>query len=180
MIPARRKSKLRIFLLLFAAVCFLGLGRDRIWEIFGPADLGPVDFATLIRRATPNDALVCTASLCQARSDVEAPIFAEPVMVLRSAFDEVITSEPRITRVATDDAALSTRYVQRSAVMHFPDTIDVRLAALPGGRSTILLYSRSKIGTSDVGVNRARLLRWLGKLGITAAVPMPSSPASPP
>ena len=177
---ASRTSKLRALVLLLTAAFFLILGRDSIWEIIGPADLGPADFETLIRRVTPNDALVCTPSLCQAVSDVEAPIFAVPVTALRSAFDKVIASETRVTRVAGDDAGLSSRYVQRSAVMHFPDTIDVRLAALPGGRSTILLYSRSKIGTSDVGVNRARLLRWLGKLGITAAVPMPSSPASPP
>ena len=180
MIPANRKPKLRIFVLLLAAACFLFLVRDHIWEMFGTADLGPVDFATLIRRATPNDALVCTASLCQARSDLESPIFAKPVSALRTALNKALASEPRITRVAANDAKMTSHYIQRSAVMHFPDTIDARLVGLPDGRSTILLYSRSKIGTSDVGVNRARLRRWLGKLCITAAAPEPSSPVSPP
>ena len=41
----------------------------------------------------------------------------------------------------------------------------------PGqGRSTIALYSRSQLGKSDLGVNRARIERWLEQLGAYAPV----------
>jgi uncharacterized protein (DUF1499 family) len=46
----------------------------------------------------------------------------------------------------------------------FPDTIVVRFLDLPDGRSTLAIYSRSRFGESDFGVNHARLERWLGKL----------------
>ena len=35
------------------------VGIDRLWDRFGPADQGPVDFTRLVRRSTPNDALAC-------------------------------------------------------------------------------------------------------------------------
>ncbi|MDF2974968.1 MAG: hypothetical protein K0R61_5418, partial [Microvirga sp.] len=35
-------------------------GLERTWQgLFGSPDLGPVEFATLRRRTTPNDALIC-------------------------------------------------------------------------------------------------------------------------
>ena len=46
--------------------------------------------------------------------------------------------------------------------MGFPDTINVKVMPVPDGGSTVLLYSRSKLGHSDMGVNRARLERWIG------------------
>src|SRR4028118_988701 len=44
--------------------------------VFGPPDLGPVDFATLTRRRTPNDALVAPEGLCRhAEADRIPPAF---------------------------------------------------------------------------------------------------------
>ena len=34
-----------------------------------------------------------------------------------------------------------------------------------GGHSTLALYSRSQLGKGDLGVNRARIERWLAELG---------------
>ncbi len=42
----------------------------RIWTLFGPADLGDIDFATLVRRSSPNDALACSPGLCGATADM--------------------------------------------------------------------------------------------------------------
>jgi uncharacterized protein (DUF1499 family) len=149
---------------------FLLAGPERIWSLFGPADLGPVEFETLIRRTTPNDALACPPGICHAQSDVTPPVYAVTSADLRAAFAKVISSEPRITAVATDDATLTDRYIQRSALMGYPDTIVVKFFDLPEGRSTVALYSRSQLGKSDLGVNRARIERWLAKLGEAAPV----------
>ncbi len=76
----------------------------------------------------------------------------------------MIESEPRLGLVAADEANLTYRYIQRSKWLRFPDTIVVRLVDLPNGQSTILIYSRSQLGKGDLGVNRARIRRWLDTL----------------
>jgi uncharacterized protein (DUF1499 family) len=143
---------------------FFIAGPERIWSLFGPADLGPVTFDTLIRRTSPNDALACPPGICTAKSDVTPPIFAISGPELEKAFAKVIASEPRVELVASDDSGLTQRYVQRTRIMRFPDTIVVKFIDLGDGRSTIALYSRSQLGESDFGVNRARIERWIGKL----------------
>jgi uncharacterized protein (DUF1499 family) len=147
-----------------AGSAFVLIGPERLWSAIGPADLGPVDFETLERRESPNDALVCPPRLCKARSDLEAPAFAVDAKGLRAAMAKVIASEPRITAVDTAADGLTDRYVQRSALLGFPDTIVVRYLDLPGGTSTVAIYSRSQLGYGDRGVNKARIERWLGKL----------------
>lgn len=154
-----------------AAVAFLAIGPVRIWGVFGPPDLGAVDFARLERRSTPNDALACPAGSCGgARVDIVPPVFAVDARALRAAFAQAIAAESNLTRVAADDPAGVERYVQRSALLGYPDTIVARFLDLPGGRSTLVLYSRSQIGRSDLGANKARLERWLARL-VAAAPP---------
>jgi uncharacterized protein (DUF1499 family) len=146
------------------AAFFLG-GRERIWSLFGSPDLGSIHFETLARRTTPNDALACPPGICQAQSDVTPPEYAVSAADLRLAVAKAISAEPRLTAVASDDSTMIDRYIQRSALMRFPDTIVVQFFDRPGGRSTLALYSRSQLGHGDMGVNRARLERWLAKLG---------------
>ncbi len=149
---------------------FLILGPERIWGLFGPADLGPVVFEQFERRTSPNDALACPPDVCHARSDLEPPVFAVSASDLRLAFAKVIASEPRVTLVDVDETIPTERYIQRSKLMRFPDTIVVRYFDRPGGRSTLALYSRSQLGRGDLGVNRARIERWLEKLTREAPV----------
>ena len=147
--------------LLIAAGLFHGIGPARIWGHFGPPDLGGVDFATLRRRTTPNDALACRPELCAARADIESPAFDKRVEDLFLLVLEALAAEPRLQLVAEDAAQGTLRYVQRSRLLGFPDTINVKIMALPEGRSTVLLYSRSQLGRGDQGVNRARITRWM-------------------
>jgi uncharacterized protein (DUF1499 family) len=143
---------------------FLIVGPAHIWALFGPADLGPIAFETVERRATPNDALACPADVCKAKSDATPPVYLVNAHDLRLAFAKAVAAELRLTLVATDDAEMTDRYVQRSALMGFPDTIVVRFLDRPAGHSTIALYSRSQLGKGDMGVNRARIERWLKSL----------------
>jgi len=52
-------------------------------------------------------------------------------------------------------------YIQRTALMRYPDSITVRFIALGSNRSTLGIYSRSHYGKSDLGVNEARIRAWL-------------------
>jgi uncharacterized protein (DUF1499 family) len=151
-------------LILALLAAFFIVGPERIWALFGPSDLGTVNFETLKRRTSPNDALACPSGLCAAKSDVAPPVFAVSAPELMKAFAKVIASEPLVTQVASDESGFNARYVQRTKIMRFPDTVNVRFIDLGDGRSTIALYSRSQLGESDFGVNRARIERWLGKL----------------
>jgi len=144
---------------------FVLLGPERIWSLFGPADLGAVLFESLRRSPSPNDALACPPDLCPAKIDIMPPDFSVTPAVLREAFARAILPERRLTLVGIDDRMSTDRYVQRSDKMRFPDTIVVRFLERPGGRSTIALYSRSQLGHSDMGVNRKRIERWLERLG---------------
>jgi uncharacterized protein (DUF1499 family) len=153
-----------------AGAVFVIQGPDRFWRQFGDPDLGAVAFETLVRRTTPNDALACPPDVCTAPSDVLPPAYALSAAQLRQAFAAVIAAEPRVTRVAADDTTLTDRYIQRTAMMGFPDTIVVRFFDRPGGRSSLALYSRSEFGRSDFGVNKARIKRWITRLGEHAPV----------
>ena len=75
-----------------------------------------------------------------------------------------------MTKVEAADRGRTERYIQRSRLMGFPDTIVVRFLERPEGRSTLALYSRSQLGRGDFGVNRARIERWLEKLAREAPI----------
>ncbi len=157
-----------VIVALFAV--FLIVGPAHVWALFGSADLGPVEFETLERRTSPNDALACPPDVCKAMSDVTPPVYMVNAHDLRLAFEKAISPEQRLVAVDSDDAGMTDRYVQRSKLMGFPDTIVVRFFDRSGGRSTIALYSRSQLGKGDMGVNRARIERWLNNLDTYAQV----------
>jgi uncharacterized protein (DUF1499 family) len=152
-----------------AVAIFFLVGPERVWALAGSPDLGPVKFETLERRKTPNDSLACPPGVCSAKSDVEVPVFPLNVRGLLTAFGKVASTEPDLEQVAADQPTLTFRYVQRTKIMRFPDTIVVRFFDLGEGQSTVALYSRSQLGRSDWGVNHARVQRWLEKL--SAEVP---------
>ncbi|MGX1098707.1 DUF1499 domain-containing protein [Amorphus sp. MBR-141] len=147
-----------------------GFGRDRIWVmVAGPADLGPVDFATLQPGPYPNHFLVCPPAVCKAGvSHADAPVFAVPASRLMAAVDAVAAAEPRTRRVDDGTHPLGARYVVRSRVMHFPDTVSVDVVPLDDDRSTLAVYARSQLGSDDFGVNRRRIERWLAEIGARA------------
>lgn len=147
-----------------AVAAFLLAGPARVWRVFGDPDLGPVVFETLQRRATPNDALACPPATCAAAVDIISPRFAATAADLRLAFARVLATEERIENTGINEVTLEDRYIQRSRLMGFPDTLNVKFMDLGGGQSSIALYSRSQLGRDDLGVNKARLERLLAKL----------------
>jgi uncharacterized protein (DUF1499 family) len=158
----RPRTILAVLAAFAALAAFAPAGLERLWTLSGPADLGPVSFETLERRVTPNDALACPPDVCRAASDVTPPLFTVSAEELRRALARVIASEANVIQV--DAAPLAERYIQRTRWLRFPDTIAVRYFPRGKGRSTIALYSRSQLGEGDLGVNRARITRWLDKL----------------
>lgn len=127
--------------------------------------MGSVDFATLEKTAKPNQALICPEDQCaRAEPDTFAPIFDVSANELERALLSVLESESDLTRVDDGSDKFSLRFVQRTRLLRFPDTIRIRILPLGEGRSTLAAYSQSQVGQSDLGINRQRLERWLGKL----------------
>ncbi len=124
-----------------------------------------LDFALLELTEKPNQYLVCPPDYCQkAAAHREAPVFDVPAAKLRDAWAKVLADQPRTKTLEEDGASLSYEYVQRSALFRYPDFISVQFVPLNEARSTMAIYSRSKYGYSDLGVNKKRIDTWLDLL----------------
>jgi uncharacterized protein (DUF1499 family) len=145
---------------------FVLYGREESWEtLFGPPDLGPVEFATLQITSRPNQVLVCPVDVCKAATpDMMPPVYAVSVDKLRDAFHQIISQEAHTEQIAVDVAKQTERYIIRTNLMRFPDTVRVKFIALDNDTSTLAIYSQAQIGYSDRGVNKARVQRWLNAL----------------
>ena len=66
-------------------------------------------------------------------------------------------------------------FCQRSLIFRFPDDIVAEIVELGDNKSTIAIYSASRCGYGDFGVNRRRMRRWLGKLTRALARPAPNT-----
>ena len=138
------------------------------------ADTIGVEFATFQRPATPNTYLVCPAGRCAAAADEPGPIYAVSAGDLFPLVRTALAVEPRTELVQDQPAALRLVLVQRSRIFRFPDTITVQVFPLSDSSATLAIYSRSNYGRSDLGVNKARVQRWLGLIA-TQVAQRPSS-----
>ncbi|MFX0545807.1 DUF1499 domain-containing protein [Roseovarius sp. S1116L3] len=76
-----------------------------------------------------------------------------------AALDKIIRAEPRTHVLAGSVAEGMVTYVTRSRVFGFPDYTTVQQQG-----EQIALYARLRYGKSDMGVNKARVERWLTAL----------------
>jgi len=122
-----------------------------------------MDFKTFQLTRKPNQFLIAPEGLCQnAKPHAIAKTYSADPQKLEDTFADVALAEPRVTRKQADDG--QREFVQRSALMRFPDTITFEAIDLGNGTSTLAIYSRSKVGHSDLGVNKKRIDDWLAKL----------------
>jgi uncharacterized protein (DUF1499 family) len=129
-------------------------------------DIGPVDWASLRRHATDNDALVCPTVRCpSAKPDQEAKIYPVAPADLLARFKAIALAQPDTSELPCDpNCERAARFVQYTRLMRYPDTIDVEVFPEGENRSTLAIYSRSLVGRRDFGVNRARIAHLLAKL----------------
>jgi uncharacterized protein (DUF1499 family) len=141
------------------------IGWDNTMRMLMP-DPAPerVDFKTLAGHAAPNRYLACPHDYCAGPPDRVSPDFDMSSTALRDRWMAMIAKQPRVTRTGADDTALQYDFVQRSRFFRFPDLITVRFIPLGENRSTLAVYSRSRYGREDFGVNRKRVEAWLAAL----------------
>lgn len=152
-----------------------GLGRMLVW-IFVAAAIAFAGFAVYVRlapddparwhkdpefaeeRGLQNDFIV---GLDRDDADMASPVYERSPEKLMADFRAAILATPRTEVLSEADGFVT--YVQRSRLMAFPDYISVKAAAVEGG-SALYVYSRSRYGQSDLGVNAARVSALLNEL----------------
>ena len=144
-------------------VLVLLVQRDKLWAwIAGSGDMGAVDFRTLVLPSTPNSFLLCPLDIClRAEPNVVPKTYPVTAAQLRGVALGVWPLQMRVDKGGLGSAELQLRYVQRTAWMRFPDTVSIRFIPRGAESSTVAIYSRSLIGYSDLGANKARVERWI-------------------
>lgn len=90
-----------------------------------------------------------------------SPVFAMSPAELMTKFQKMALSQPNTVLLGERDSFAT--YVQRTNLVQFPDYISVKAVEVEGG-SALHIFSRSRFGYSDRGVNKKRILGWLKKL----------------
>ena len=121
-----------------------------------------IDFATLARPQTPNAYLLVSEGACgEAATDGPAPTFdADPDGVFAAA-EAVARGMDRVSEVETDAGSRALSFTQRTELMRFKDDVDVRVVP-DGTGAALMIYSRSRVGQSDLGANEKRVTAFVG------------------
>mgnify|MGYP001793304247 CR=1 FL=1 len=113
------------------------------------------------RTGRANDYVVAPDTLTTIASNRASPIFEVPPRELMFLFDSIAMGSAKRIAGSVDDMHVT--YVQRSLVLGYPDYISAKSVEVKGG-SALIIYSRSRFGYSDMGVNQARIDRWLAQI----------------
>ncbi|MEM7330374.1 MAG: DUF1499 domain-containing protein [Pseudomonadota bacterium] len=124
-----------------------------------------INFKTLQRPPKPNTCLAAPENFClAAETDFSPPVFAMTGRGLFSKLSEIIAAEKSFGRTATDAENLRIKFVATTGLMRFKDDVDVEIIELEDGKATLAIYSRSRIGYSDLGANQKRVTKLIGAL----------------
>ena len=127
------------------------------------------NFQQLILPSTPNFYLACPKDYCNVKSDIYTPVYAVSAESLFNLFNYIIAQEPRTSFVYSIPEQGQYGLTALSQVFPFPDDIAVQFIALSESQSTIAIFSKTRYGYYDFGVNKKRVERWLNKLAAAAA-----------
>ena len=141
------------------------LGLALAWLWWSAADLDrPVNFKEATLTARPNQFLACPAGYCADTPHMISPTFPVTRAELATAWDAMMDGKTRFRQLATHDESDRRQYEERSKLIGFPDRISVQFLPLSPDTSSVAVYSRSKYGYSDMGVNEARVGRLMAEL----------------
>ncbi|ACT59687.1 DUF1499 domain-containing protein [Hirschia baltica] len=124
-----------------------------------------LNLKTMTLPKTPNTYLLAPEGYCQnAQPNGAAPVYAGKTPAqLKVEFVRAIENESRLSVLEDEEFCMELR--QRTPLVGWPDYISVCFLEADEGGSTLAIYSRSKYGRKDFGVNRKRIERWLDLLG---------------
>lgn len=154
----RKAARMMLYFLGVAALIFVAIA-GYIRFAADSAHIWHLDPEHATRTGKPNDFVVAPEG-----GDMVSPVYNMSPEALMARFRKVAMAQPRVTILGERDGFAT--FVQRSRIMAYPDYISVKAVKAvkaPGG-AQLHVYSRARYGFSDMGVNKARVLDWLGKI----------------
>lgn len=125
------------------------------------------DFKTLARPSSPNTYLVAPDGICaNAVPDRLLEPFPLGHREMFALMLEVIEAETGWDVVKSDAARGSVSFISTSKLMRYKDDVDVLILPTDTEDTVchLAIYSRSRVGYSDMGANRKRVLTMLERL----------------
>lgn len=136
-----------------------------LWTILGCSEPPrQVDFANIPVIETNNYHLVCPPGYCNIEPHEISPVYPVDLNTVVEHWKKIINQEKRVELVDSNNQQNKFTYIQVSKLMRFPDTINIEFIPLEHNHTTLAIYSQSKYGYSDFGVNKQRVTKWLDKL----------------
>jgi uncharacterized protein (DUF1499 family) len=133
--------------------CIIALCVFRFWPVSVP-DINS-DIFTADDRSKPN---------YYASNPTEGQ-FAVSAIELHSALMKQLSKSPRLKAMSSsNEDGFYAIYVERSFAFGFPDFLSIKIEEKTHNRTVITLFSKSKFGYSDLGVNRKRIKKLLAGL----------------
>jgi uncharacterized protein (DUF1499 family) len=124
-----------------------------------------VHFKSLTRPPKPNTCLVAPDDYClAAEADFAPPELDMTGRELHSKLSELIAANRSFGKIETDSEQLRIQFVATTGLMRFKDDVDIEIIPLETGKTTFAIYSRSRIGYSDLGANRKRVEKLISQL----------------
>lgn len=124
-------------------------------------------FNGLKRPRSPNNWLMAPADF-HIKPDAVAPVFQVPKHALIDAFKSVVVRSKGLAIIEESANAIHT--VATTPVMRFKDDVWALFIPVTENKSTLALYSASRVGYWDMGTNRRRLNDWIDRLQIAAGI----------
>jgi uncharacterized protein (DUF1499 family) len=94
----------------------------------------------------------------------EAVRFDMPAADLQRLVDDFAQNQPRTNRIAGALGDSIITYIERSALMGYPDYITVKVSPISRSQAKLVIRSRSRFGYSDLGINKKRVRRWVAAI----------------
>ena len=126
---------------------------------------GMFEFSTFQRPSKPNNYLLSDQTGGRP-ADGPGAVYGVDEKALKQALLQALVGEPRLEVVNAAPDAAQWEFVQRSQIFRFADDIVIEFAPADGveNGTKLSIFSASRVGYSDMGVNKARVTRWLDKL----------------
>ena len=141
----------------------------------GCSPMSTPNFQKMVLPKFPNYYLVCPPNYCNVMPSMVAPVYPVSAEDLFNAFNQIVSQVQYVNFIYSMPEQGQFQLVAKSLVLHFPDDIAVQFIALSDTTSTLAIYSKSRYGFYDFGVNKRRIDQWLSELSkMTAQKPQAS------
>jgi len=125
-----------------------------------------ISFKSLKRPPKPNTCLVAPNNHClAAEPDFDPPLLEMTGRGVFSKLSEIIAADRSFGKVDSDAEQLRLKFVATTGLMRFKDDVDIEVIPLEDGKTTLAIYSRSRVGYSDMGANQKRVRKLIHDLG---------------